>query len=360
MKIPVFLASALAAAAIAIPACAQQTKMLTADKHNEYGLVYRLPVTALSIEVTARHTVEKAGPYWQYAKRFIGTDKVVTEDRESWEVLDVKVVPFGVPDPDNEYLMQFKPGAVASICVADNGMLLAINKEVDAPAVAVSETGGSGIAAMNPKQYLNFVDEDFLASQSSAKQAQMLAESIMEVREARLSLTRGTAETMPTDGRQLELMLRSLEEQENAMKAAFAGLSESETVKRVFEFTPDDAGKFVLFRMSDFAGFVEADDYSGEPVYVTVDITREEELPLDAKGKEKEVPKDAVMYNIPGAARITLSLAGRQLWADEVECAQYGVKFGLQPSLFSDKKSPSYAVFNPATGAIVTIAELLP
>ena len=32
-----------------LPASAQQTKILTADKHNEYGLVYSLPLTALEV-----------------------------------------------------------------------------------------------------------------------------------------------------------------------------------------------------------------------------------------------------------------------------------------------------------------------
>lgn len=338
---------------------AQQTRMLTADKHNEYGLVYRLPVTAVQIEVTARHTVQKAGPYYQYAKRFIGTDKVVKEDNESWEILDVKVTPYGIPDPDNEYLMQLKAGAVTSICVADNGMLLAINKEVantQSQAMAQPSSRSNQAISLSPQKYLDFVDEDFLASQSSAKQAQMLAENIMEVRDSRVSLTRGTAETMPTDGRQLELMLQSLEEQEKAMTAAFTGLSASETVTRSYTFTPDEEGKYVLFRMSDFGGFVEADDYSGEPVYIVVDITREETLPVDAKGKEKELPKDAVIYNIPGAARISLAHRGRTLWNGEMEFAQYGVQFGLQPTLFSDKKERSYAIFNPATGALEKIA----
>lgn len=349
---------------------AQQTKVLTADKHNEYGLVYRLPITNLAFEVTARHTVAKAGPFYQYAKRFIGTDKVVKEDYESWEILSVKAVPFGVADPDCEYLMQLKPGAVTSICVADDGMLLAINKEVSDKELGVlngrsqmQNDGNSNQASnleseINIGHYLDFVDEDFLASQSSAKQAQMLAENIMEVRDSRVSLTRGTAETMPTDGRQLELMLKSLEDQEKAMTAAFTGITESETVTRTFVFTPEDAGKYVLFRLSDFGGFVEPDDYSGEPVYITVEVTRQEALPVDAKGKEKELPKDAVMYVIPGAAQIGLTYKGRSIWNEEVECSQYGALFGLQPTLFSDKKERSYATFNPVTGALVKIAEI--
>ena len=51
----------------------------------------------------------------------------------------------------------------------------------------------------------------------------MLAESLMEIRDSYLSLTRGTADNMPTDGRQLELMLNSLHDQESALTAAFTG-----------------------------------------------------------------------------------------------------------------------------------------
>lgn len=349
---------AATALCLAIPATAQQTRTLTADKHNEYGLVYTLPVTAVRFDVTARHTVSHAGPYFQYAKKYIGTDKVVKEDSEHWEILSVKATPVGIPDTENEYLMQLKPGALTSICVADDGMLLAINRDVDAPAAPELPEDTRLKSEVGPRDYLQFVNEDFLASQSSAKQAQMLSESLMEVRDAKISLTRGTAETMPTDGRQLELMLNSLSQQEASMTAAFLGTVESQTVTRSFVFTPGEPGRSVLFRMSDFAGFVAADDYSGEPVYVNVKVTRRGEMPVDDKGDEKKVPRDAVIYNIPGAATVSLSHSGKTLWSGDLECSQYGIQFGLQPTLFSDRKARSYAVFDPATGALVKIAEV--
>lgn len=142
------------------------------------------------------------------------------------------------------------------------------------------------------------------------------------------------------------------------MVAAFAGTVETCTVTRTFTCTPDEEGRSVLFRMSDFAGFVDADDYSGEPVYVTVAVTREGELPVDAKGEAKKLPKDAVIYNIPGAARVTLEHRGRKLWSEEIECAQYGVQFGLAPGLFSDRKARSSAIFNPVTGALTRITSI--
>ena len=43
-------------------ATAQETQKFTAAKHNEYGLVYSLPVTHFDIEVTAEKIVSKAGP----------------------------------------------------------------------------------------------------------------------------------------------------------------------------------------------------------------------------------------------------------------------------------------------------------
>ncbi|MDE6339847.1 MAG: DUF4831 family protein [Muribaculaceae bacterium] len=337
----------------------QQTKMLTADKHNEYGLVYTLPRTALEIEVTAKRTVRTAGPYYQYAKRFIGTDKVIKEDSESWTITDVKVRPYGVSDDSERYLMQLKAGALTSICVDDNGMLLAINREVSPerkgnPSVA---TESGSIDNVNINEYLQYVDEDFIASQSSAKRAQMLAENLMEIREAKISLTRGTAESMPQDGKQLEIMLNSLSHQEAALTAAFIGISESETVTETYTYTPSGDGREVLFRLSDFSGFVGADDYSGDPVYITVKTTRKGELPKDAKGEEKKLPKDAVIYNIPGAAAISITSQGKTLYDKEIELAQLGVKFGLAPTLFSAKKNRSYAEFNPITGGLIVIAE---
>ncbi len=351
-----FLLPVAMAAAMFLPAGAQQTKILTADKHNEYGLVYTLPTTALQIEVTATREVRKAGPYYQYAKKYVGTDQVVKEDAEIWDIKSVRMMPYGVPDNDARYLMQLKAGATAFIGVAADGMLLSINTNpAEAEGMAPAQPTPMEGEKLADREYLQYVDEDFIASQSMAKQAQMLAESLMEIRDAKVSLTRGTAETMPTDGKQLELMLNSLRHQEAAITAAFLGNITKETITRVYTFVPDEKGRFVLFRMSGFAGFVEPGDYSGEPVHVEVDVTNEASLPVDSKGEVKKIPKDAVAYCVPGTAMISLNYKGRTLFEKEFEMAQFGVVFGIDPSVFTDKKAPSYAIFDPATGALKEI-----
>lgn len=331
---------------------AQQSKILTADKYNENGLVYTLPLTSLSLEVTAEKEVRKAGPFHQYAKRFTGADKVISEDAEIWTIKDIRVKPYGTPDPENRYLMQVKPGMPTFLSVDNNGMLLGINISPEVKSEKESRDSSKVGMPLEDNEYLQYVGEDFSSAISSFEKANQIWEALKEVREAKLALTRGTAETMPTDGRQLELMLNSLERQEAALNAAFVGSVYKETSVRTFNFLPEDEGKFVAFRMSDFAGPVKADDYSGSPVYINIRILSEGEIPVDSKGEEKKPAKDGVYYCVPGTAEITLSNGGKIYYEKNLEIAQFGFIFSLNPSLFTAKKEPAYAIFDPVTGAL--------
>lgn len=338
----------------------QQTKILTGEKHNEYGLIYTLPVTAFEVKVTAEKETRKAGEFFKYARKYVGTENVVKENREIWTIKSVEVIPYGIPNPDSKYLMQLKAGSPTFIGVAEDNMLLSINIEPDNPRTVPTsiEEKKEVTIELGDKEYLKYVSDDFMVAQSSAKQAQILYDELMEIRDAKISLTRGTAETMPTDGRQLEIMLGSLERQEAALTAAFTGETKTETFVRSYSFVPSGDSEEILFRFSDFAGFVDADDYSGDPVKVNVKVTDRGELPLDGKGEEKKFPKDGVAYCIPGAASISIVSQGNLLYSKEFEIAQFGVVFGLNPSIFTDKKEPSYAIFDPATGALKELATM--
>jgi len=345
------------AALLLFPAYAQQTRQFTADKHNEYGLVYNLPLTTIDIEVVATHTVRKAGPYMLYAKKYIGNADPVMEDSEEWQIKEVRLTPRGIADSEEQYLMQLKPGATTYIQVAEDGMLLAVNTEVQ-PAVQQAPLQGSELtsSSLDGDLYLQYVGEEFLSAQSRPKRARLLWDALMEARNARLDLSKGTAETMPQDGRQLELMLGSLQQQEQALTDAFNGTVQTQTVVRKFNFTPDMENvdrRNVVCRFSRQEGFSD----KGDPIYLSVKLIDEPELPKDDKGEEKKIPKDAVMYCLPGTARITLRCGDSELCSQDMQIAQYGTVFGLNPSIFTDKKEPSFATFNPITGALESIGE---
>lgn len=367
MRFHIALAALLAASGVS----AQQTRLLTADKHNEYGIVYNLPLTQLVFDIEAEHTVSVAGPFYRYAGKYVGTADVVKADSESWEVKGVTMSSRGVPGgPERTYLMQLKSGQDVSVCVAGegDGMLLAINKDVSLPSLPPAPSGDDAILSAQSeareaaKAYLQYVDEDFLVSQSSAMRARMLSETLMEVRESKLSLSRGTAETMPADGRQLELMLNSLGAQEKALSEAFTGVTVRRSATHRYTFTPDtaalnaDGTRTVLGRLSDFAGFTDTDDLTGEPIYLNIRYVHIPEIPVDEKGEPKRLPKDAVVYTLPSTAEITLTWMGRTIYSGTVDLAQQGAVFGLDPKLFTDRKAPSEAEFDASTGALLRIA----
>lgn len=346
----------LLGAAGCICASAQQTRLLSADKNTDYGIAYALPQTALRINVEATLVKSVPGPYRQYASRYLGQTDIISAPSLTAEIDAVEVTTYGVPG-GRKYVMQLKPGALTQVCVDADGMLLAINKEAEAPK---PEAAPVAVNSREPDmdEYLQYVDADFLSSQSSARRAEMLAQTIMEIRESRLSLSRGTAETMPADGRQLELMLQSLQQQEEAMVRAFTGYTYTSKAAASYSLTPDSISqpsRTVVCRLSPAAGLQDADSYAGEPLYLSIGQPEEPEWPLNVKGEPKELPRDGVMYNMPAPAKVEIIWRGRKLYESELSFGQFGKPFALDPKLFTDKKAPSAATFDPVTGALLEI-----
>ena len=75
-------------------------------------------------------------------------------------------------------------------------------------------------------------------------------------------------------------------------------------------------------------------------------------MPVNDKGEEKEFPKGGVAYCIPGSADVKIDFEGKTFVNKSFEMAQYGIVFGLEPKMFSDKKAPAYLLLDPVTGGI--------
>ena len=350
------LAMALTASA---PAFAQETQKLTASKLTDYGIVYTLPKTHFNIEVEAVGTIKKAGPYYRYAEKYLGVKNPITEDSQTWEINDVSLSAYGVPDKDNEWVMKFKAGSAPYLVLDEAGIPLAINTDAETEVVERKHNKMADKSVLDGTDYSSAFTEDMIASESLMKRAETTAAKIFELRESRNDLVSGNADQMPPDGASLKLMLEELNRQEQALTAMFVGTTQTETKVVRFDYVPTkDVTNEVAFRVSDVNGIVDKNDLSGDPVYITVKTTLKGELPVDEKGKEKEIPKGAVMYTIPGRANVSLTYAGKTIANEQLEVAQFGVQFGLDPKIFVDKKQPAFVIFHPESGSIKEIGVL--
>lgn len=340
---------------------AQTTQKLFAAKHNDFGLVYSLPITHLDIEVEAIQTIKKAGPYYQYAKKYLGTTEVITEDSQTWTLKSVNVTPYGVPDKDNQYLVQMKGGNSPFMMLTEEGLPLSVNVEnVQAPTVPKQGVGPTK-SILDGYSYGKSVSGEILMSESIAKRAELAANQIYKIRESRTNYATGEADQMPPDGEAMKLILQQLDNQEAALTALFLGTTQKASAVAHFDYVPTtDVTNEVALRISDFNGIVNKDDLSGAPVYLTLKVTTRGEIPLDEKGVEKKLLKGALMYKIPGQAEITLKYDGKQVFDQSFDIAQFGIEYGLNPSMFTDKKQPSYLKFYPATGGIKEIGTATP
>ncbi|MBD5374804.1 MAG: DUF4831 family protein [Bacteroides sp.] len=345
----------IALAAAALTANAQTTQRLTASKLNEFGLIYALPVTVLDVTVEAKRTVKTPGEFFRYAKKYLGIDPI-TEPSDTWNVESVTVTPRGVADEEERYLVQLKGGATPFMLLDENDFPLTINSDdytaPDAPQLPVAQKAEPTILQTPAAQQA--VTEEMLRSTSSAKRAELAAAKIYELRQSRNDIISGNADQMPADGAAMKLALDNIERQEAALTAMFAGTEQVSTAVRTYSVKPtgEESERVVAGRVSVTEGPVDADNLSGVPVYIDIEVTERGTLPRNEKGEEKKFPKGGLAYRIPGSAAVKATVGGQTMYRGNLEVAQYGIVFGLDPSLFTDKKAPAYVIFDASTGAI--------
>lgn len=342
------------AISVAATISAQTTQKLTANKLNEYGLIYNLPVTAVDVTVEAEHTIKTPGEFRLYAKKYLGIEPIM-EPVEEWSVKNVQLSTRGIANQREDYLMQLKNGSNTFIMIADNGCLLSVNNDL---AMAPAKPTRPAPVKLQPSILTTpvaaqAVTQDMLQATNVAKKAQLAAAKIYELRQSRNDIISGNADQMPSDGDAMKLVLENLEQQEAVLTAMFTGTVQTGTSVRTYTFVPDSLGTSeVVARVSVTNGPVSINDLSGMPIYLNIKVDSRGELPKNEKGETKKYPKGALAYCVPGQATFTAVMNGNILASLSTEVAQFGVVFGLDPALFTDKKTPAYAIFDPATGAI--------
>ena len=340
--------------AIAYNVQAQDAVQLVPEKFNDYALNYYLPTTIVEVEFVATKTTSKAGPYYQYAQKYLGTSDVITEDSEKWNLKRASMITHGIANTENRYQLTFKAGQTPYIFVNPEGCIISVNTAPDSASLKTFPALEEDI--VNDINAQKALSEEMLMSGSIAKMAELAAKQIYRIRESRMNLLTGEADNMPADGESLKIIIEQLDQQEAALTALFMGTTSTKYVTKRIKYKPqEEVTNGIILRFSDAYGFVDTDNLSGAPIYLSVQILEKGEYPVDNKGVIKSVPKGALAYNIPGKAAIKLQYGKETLCKESIPVAQLGVVFGLSPSLLTSKKEPTYVIFNPSTGSISEI-----
>lgn len=343
----------------ALSGFSQTTQRFTASKSNDYGVVYSLPLTVLDITIETKHTRLTPGEFYNYSRKHLAIDNAIKEPSTSAEVVSVTITPRGVADPENRWQVQFKAGSTPWMLLTADGRPLTINSadEPNPDKPSLPSAKGPEPTILETEYARQAMTQDMIRSSSLSKRAELAAARIFELRETRSDLLSGQADNPPADGRAMQLVLDNLAKQEQALTAMFAGTEQTWTSVRTIVFEPDSAevNNEVVARISPSDGVLDPDNLAGSPLTLSLEILQAGELPINEKGEVKKFPKGGVAYQIPGSALITIKYEGKTIASKEVSLAQLGVTFGVDPSLFSDKKAPAQLQFDPVTGGILLL-----
>ena len=330
-----------------------QTSVTPFDASKDYlnGITYSLPKTKLNIVITARCTIEKPGPFYQYAERYLATKDIITINNETWAIENIDIQTSAIADPNRTFQVAIDTRGIANnITYAHHNIIAGVNIESD---MSEKSDMSENSSFLTPNSSLNFdysvLNEETLTATSIPKMAEMIAHQIYHIRENRTALLAADIDQMP-DGEALKTMLSQLDKEESELIAFFVGKTTSYTVTKTYSITPDDNLKdYVIARISTSEGLISAGNVIGEPIYLNIEGTYYN-APL-ADPKQEKTPK-GFYYNVPGKAKIIVESPDLTTEAT-LPIAQFGYTTHLNATLTNNKTTR--ITFNPELGTITKI-----
>ena len=321
-------------------------------QEHEAAVVYYMPKTELVVRLDYEIVEQTPGVFYQYAKRYLGAEEVITEASTQYNLLQVSSYTEAQADLERAYKVTAQKGLKnQSLTLTEDGRLLGYNIGGGIEDIPLRPADSSPHSEEQAK-LMPLLEEQFMAG-SVAKMAEGAAKQIYRLRETRLNLLAGDMEHVPADGMAMQLVLDEINKQEQALVELFVGTRVVKHGSHTLRYLPEESvEKEVICRLSQHTGIVDKNDLSGEPIYLTVEATKQA-LRMQMMEEGKVPMPSQLYYNLPGSAVVRIEHKGQVMTASEFAVAQWGVAIPLAAELFT-KTAPVIHI-NPQTGNILSI-----
>lgn len=317
--------------------------------------IYALPKTTLAFEVTAVKHNFQPGPYHKYAKRFLGIEGAKSISEVTWELADVKQKNIIEPDIDQYYSVKFIGPVDATnelLELSRNGLIISSDKtqsyqHFNADVLDKVEQIHFTDLTISPftldekrKKPKNILtDSEFdnlpawqkqIAGKTTEEKAFEASKFIFKIRKRRFKLLAGQYEVFP-EGTALETSVRELNQLEKEYLSLFIGKVESDTVKRVFTYTPlanEPLQRVTLFRFSEETGFYTSSENQGNQIILVVQDMEENRL-LNQLQLPITSLENVLLFREPDKGAIKVLYGSYELMESVVPIFQFGALIPL-------------------------------
>lgn len=321
---------------------------------------YSLPKTNLCIDVEAVQESFHAGPYAEFAKKYLGIE-VALKDEQSCRLTKITVTPKIEADLAHRFSMVVPSKAFdctfLSLCA--NG-LVAVNEGAfgeesvwrfpsASKAHFEAQASSSNLQLESTTLYKNVkgssawnqvaVQQEMVVEKSADKRAQEAAEMIFQLRKKRVQIITGDTD-MTYSGEAMGAAIAEMTLLEQQYMTLFTGYTDSQVQTMHFELVPDaskEEQKYIAFRISDLSGVVGPDNLSGTPVLLELVADKPSDAvnaESEATGKEVKPVKGQVFnFRTPAICSMRLVSGKDLLLSGRVPVYQLGVESSIPVSV---------------------------
>src|SRR5690554_5927367 len=241
-------------------ATAQKTTRVNAIKANNWGVIYSLPKTSFEITLLVKKTTYHRGDFYPYAQRYLGVNNPITENKVVYTLEKIDVANKGIPDKENSFMVEFRGRTVEPyVYLREDGLIVTINAEPEEELPADTRLPEGTKPSSNPRRYFS---QETLMAGSTAKQAELVARQVFDLRRNRNDILLGEAVNIPPDGNAYNVVMQEINRQEKALTELFSGSVTNEYFTVTYQIIPEtgNINREVLARFSEKLGPLDADN----------------------------------------------------------------------------------------------------
>ena len=307
------------------------------------ALVYGLPQTRLCFEVEITKTIVKKGPYSEYAGRMLGLQNVPAKDSESWQIRSIRISSKQEVDsrrlysvsftdyPENmDKLLRFTNAGLILDASISNVLISNQNQGKNGDDfqfinTAVSSTVNEKIdtvyrTVLTDTAFVRIpVVQKTVMARTAEEQAREAAQQIFDIRKNRFEILISKAE-YPPDGASLQLVLQTLDKQEEQLLSLFNGVRTEDRQTVTYSVLPEKPETTAeLFYFSERAGIVSKNTAGAKSVwYETGKITPPASITPEPQAK------NTIYYRIPQIVEVSAGVDRNTLVREHIAICQMG------------------------------------
>ena len=302
-------------------------------------ITYALPSTTITVQVEVEQVNFFAGPYANYARKFLNMD-VKDRDAVSSAITAVELIPRVEADSQALYTTDAENAALLSLSAQG---LIALQNKADAnawrflPPMGASFPGGitSPTKEETRISYKNIQTEDSVvqvpvehkvkSAKTMEDKAAEAAEMILSVRKDRLNIVSGNTDASYS-GEAMGAALKELDRIEQEYMALFQGYTVKRSYTASFDVIPDPSlqlHRYLAFRLTDNGPVL--DGQKGVPYYIELEPEQLKYAP-DGEPSGKKSKAAPLRYRIPTVCQVRFTRDGQRLIEARIPVYQLGME----------------------------------